>query len=461
MADNYLITGYCGKPHVTAENDRGINAGIFGSGRYVMPVGKQFNAEYIGSNTVRLYDGKLVDNGAAAGIPAGEYIDMVIPSASQGMNRNDLIVFQYSQDSSTLIESGTFEVIRGVETSGVAVDPELRHEDLLSGRATFDQMALWRVSISTSEISDPVQLFKVSRSLDKSASDNVVVDAVSDDGVSYSASVENLEELYSGFEITVIPNITSTTTAPTLNLNGLGAKPILLSLSIDNSILVQPVEKGYYVAERPLKLMFDSKHLTTGAWRVANKQRTSAEDIYGTIPVEKGGTGATTVEAARNALGLGNTSGALPIANGGHGGETRKTGFANLAFLENNPVTAGTDTVAKWIELGSGFAGITKNCTVNQPVTYGTILNIIVENYNVHQLFIATGGDLYLRTGGGGKWSNYWRSFFLPAAGGTITGKTTLHGPLVLKEGVHYGESFPDDAEVGRIFWMPEVMEDV
>ena len=131
MADNYLITGYCGKNHVTAECDRGIHAGIVGVGRYVLPVGKQFKAENIGNNRIRIYDGKLVDNGAAAGIPAGEYIDLTIPNASQGMKRNDLIVFQYSQDSSTLIETGSFIVVRGTETSGTAVDPTLRQEDLL------------------------------------------------------------------------------------------------------------------------------------------------------------------------------------------------------------------------------------------------------------------------------------------------------------------------------------------
>lgn len=291
MADNYLITGYCGKNHVTAECDRGINAGTFGAGRYVLPVGKQFKAEHIGGNTVRIYDGKLVDNGAAAGIPAGEYIDLVIPNASQGMNRNDLIVFQYSQDSSTLIESGIFVVVRGVETSGAAVDPELQQEDLLSGRATFDQMALWRIPVSTGTISNPVQLFKVSKSLDKAGSGSVVVDAISSDGASYTATVEDLEELYNGFGITIIPNIASTTTAPTLNVNGLGAKPIRLSLSLNNSMLVQPKESGYYAAGRPVELMFDSKYLTTGAWRVTNKQRPSAEDLYGTTPIESGGTG--------------------------------------------------------------------------------------------------------------------------------------------------------------------------
>jgi hypothetical protein len=161
MADNYLITGYWGEPHVTAENDRGINAGIFGTGRFVLPVGERFRAEYIGNNTVRLYDGKLMDNGAAAGIPAGEYVDLLIANAGQGMKRNDLIVFQYALDPSTQIESGKFVVIQGAETSGTAADPALVQGDLLSGKASADQFAMWRIPVSGATISAPVQLFDV------------------------------------------------------------------------------------------------------------------------------------------------------------------------------------------------------------------------------------------------------------------------------------------------------------
>lgn len=199
MANNYLITGYHGEPHVTAENDRGINAGIAGSGRFVLPVGQQFRAEYIGNNTVRLYDGKLMDNGAAAGIPAGKYIDLLIPEAGQGMKRNDIIVFQYSQDSSTLIESGDFVVVQGVESTGTAVDPELTQEDLLTDEASFDQMALWRVPVSGATISAPVQLFTVSENLqnvsglpDSSASDNGKFLRIVD-GVPSWATVTNAE----------------------------------------------------------------------------------------------------------------------------------------------------------------------------------------------------------------------------------------------------------------------------
>lgn len=165
MADNYLITGYWGVNHITPENDRGINAAMFGIGRFVLPVGERFKAEYIGNNTVRMYDGKLMDNGAAAGIPAGEYVDLLISNAGQGMNRNDLIVFQYSKDTSTLIEKGEFVVIKGEETSGAAADPELVQFGLLSNTATLDQFPLYRITVSGTEISNPVTLFNVSNPL--------------------------------------------------------------------------------------------------------------------------------------------------------------------------------------------------------------------------------------------------------------------------------------------------------
>lgn len=294
MDENYLITGYLGEPHVTPENDRGINAGIVGEGKFVLPVGQRFKAEYIGNNIVRMYDGKLIDNGAAAGIPAGEYIDFQINNASYGMNRNDLICFGYQQEESTLIERGFFDVMQGTETSGTASDPEYSQweNDLLSGNANMDVMPLWRVRVSGSVISAPEQVFELSKSLAEAGSgSNIVVDAISSDGVYYEATVEDLEELYNGLEITIIPKTTSTTTAPTLNVNGLGAKPIRLSLSLNNSMLVQPKNNNYYAEGRPITLMFDSKYLSTGAWRVANKQRPSAEDLYGTTPVPNGGTG--------------------------------------------------------------------------------------------------------------------------------------------------------------------------
>lgn len=163
MADNYLITGYHGTPHVTAENDRGIHGGIMGAGRFILPTGEQFRAEYIGNNTIRMYDGKLIDGGAAAGIPAGEYVDLLISNAGQNAKRNDLIVFEYKKDASTMIETGAFVVVQGTETNGTPSDPTLVQADLLSGSAAHDQMPMWRVVVNGSTISNPVQVFEVSQ----------------------------------------------------------------------------------------------------------------------------------------------------------------------------------------------------------------------------------------------------------------------------------------------------------
>ena len=165
MADNYLITGYWGTPHVTAENDRGIQGGIVGAGRYVLPVGKQFRAEYIGNNTVRIYDGKLMDNGAAAGIAVGEYIDLSITNTGQNKHRNDLIVFQYSRDTATMVESGSFILIKGAEVSENPKDPALTQADLLAGNAVLDQMPLWRIRVSGATIAEPERMFTLSACL--------------------------------------------------------------------------------------------------------------------------------------------------------------------------------------------------------------------------------------------------------------------------------------------------------
>lgn len=278
MANNYLITGYWGEPHVTVENDRGINAAIFGAGRFVLPVGNQFRAEYIGNNTVRVYDGKLIDNGAVAGIPAGQYIDLPVSEAGQGMKRNDIIVFQYSKDAATLVESGAFVVVKGAETSGTASDPELTQEDILSDTAAFDQMALWRVSVAGSVISDPVKVFKVARNTQHTG--GLIVPATSADGATYVASVDSLDELSNGVELTIIPNMNSNSESITLNVNGLGAKQIRIPISSSTSLTTYP-NANFLIAGRAVKLMYDSEYLNGGAWKTCSTQKTSGADIYG------------------------------------------------------------------------------------------------------------------------------------------------------------------------------------
>ena len=282
MADNYLITGYWGEPHVTAENDRGINAAIFGTGRFVLPVGNQFRAEYIGNNTIRMYDGKLLDNGAAAGIPAGLYVDLTIPETGQGMFRNDIIAFRYKKDTLTLVETGEFVVISGTETADTAADPEIYQEDLMTNEATLDYMPLWRIPVSGATIGTPERIFEF-----RMTGDHIVV-AHSDDGINYTAHLHGLGALYNGLEITVIPDKTSTEAAIKLDLNGLGAKNVRMTLPFSSGNSGTLAETtGWFSADAPMTLRYHEKMNT---WK-SDLQRQSAQQLYGTVPVDSGGTG--------------------------------------------------------------------------------------------------------------------------------------------------------------------------
>jgi hypothetical protein len=71
----------------------------------------------------------------------------------------------------------------------------------------------------------------------------------------------------------------------------------------------------------------------------------------GALPVANGGTGQTSLQAARNAMGLGNTTGELPVANGGTGASTAAGARANLGAACGVYDTSGEiDTGNDWID---------------------------------------------------------------------------------------------------------------
>lgn len=65
---------------------------------------------------------------------------------------------------------------------------------------------------------------------------------------------------------------------------------------------------------------------------IAKSNSAQSLSYYTSVPVNKGGTGATTIAAARKNLGLGNTSGAVPIANGGTGATSAAAAVNNLGL---------------------------------------------------------------------------------------------------------------------------------
>ena len=50
----HIVTGYAGKEHVTSADAGALNAGIVGSGKYVLKTGNQFAVEIVSNNLIKV-----------------------------------------------------------------------------------------------------------------------------------------------------------------------------------------------------------------------------------------------------------------------------------------------------------------------------------------------------------------------------------------------------------------------
>lgn len=121
--------------------------------------------------------------------------------------------------------------------------------------------------------------------------------AISSDGVSYTATVSGITELYTGLAIILIPSRVSSSTTCTLNVNSLGSKYLKQATSYTSSATLFPSNTSWLGANKPILLIYNGEHF------VSTIARANASDLYGTVAITKGGTGATTAETARENLG--------------------------------------------------------------------------------------------------------------------------------------------------------------
>lgn len=165
-----LVTGYWGQNHVTAEQEADLNAGIFGSGFYVLPVGEKMRAEAVTSNQVRIFDGIFVGYGRQASIEEGGYENVTIENGTAGLLRNDMIVIKYNKDEESGIESVAFDVLKG-QTGSAAQDPVPNNQDIRSG-AFESEMPLYRVRLNGLAIEEIEPLFTVPKSIEELMQEN-------------------------------------------------------------------------------------------------------------------------------------------------------------------------------------------------------------------------------------------------------------------------------------------------
>lgn len=207
-------------------------------------------------------------------------------------------------------------------------------------------------------------------------------------GAAYTATVKAIEALSAGANFVMVPHATSTTTAPTLNVNGLGAKNIRVRISSYPKYAIQLPSEDFLTNGRPVRLIYDGQY-----WIVDDMVQPSANFLYGTVPVASGGTGGTTVKEARNNLGLGNTSGALPIANGGTGATSATAARKALGLSRN-------DTGTIDISVGGTGATTAADARTNLGITPANIG--AAASSHKHDASDITSGALPIKRGGTG-----------------------------------------------------------
>lgn len=125
-----------------------------------------------------------------------------------------------------------------------------------------------------------------------------IVNATSADGVTYTANSKDINSLTSGLAIFFIPDKTSTTATPTLNINGLGAKNIRRKISMGTGTTANGGITTWLYKDRPSLFVYDGSY-----WLPLEFTKPAAQDLYGIVPITNGGTGADNADTARANLG--------------------------------------------------------------------------------------------------------------------------------------------------------------
>lgn len=126
---------------------------------------------------------------------------------------------------------------------------------------------------------------------DSKSGRNFMISAKSTDGITYTGTIEGVIELTAGMTVLFIPDKTSTSTAPTLDVNGLGAITIKRRLSGTSSTIVSGNTSDWLYANKPQLLMYDGTY-----WIAVNQDKPMADDLYGIVSVENGGVPSCTSE---------------------------------------------------------------------------------------------------------------------------------------------------------------------
>ena len=219
------------------------------------------------------------------------YIDSVVGGKSNVGHNHDDRYYTETEIDTKLVDINTS--ITNI-TSGTTVVKNAEHANTADSATT----ATSAITLATAKTINGVS-FDGSSNITIPANFGVVTSGTS---TAYTATVEGITSLTAGVSFTMIPHVVSTSTAPTLNVNNLGAKAIRRRVSNAVGATSAGYNASWLTEDKPIRVEFD------GAYWIADLPKPSAADMSGTLKVANGGTGVTSVAADSFLVGNGTSA---------------------------------------------------------------------------------------------------------------------------------------------------------
>lgn len=243
-----IVTGHKGQPHITANDDQGMNQGIFGNGTYVLDVGGKLAATAITANEIQIADGEGVFQGVHFRVDPGTYDTVTIDNGTQGYKRKDLIVCRYTKNASTGVENTEWIVKKGTPAASNPTKPAITSGDILSG-ATTAEMAMYEIVLDGINISAINKLFTEVMSIE-ALSNGVGSLAVIETSSATQAHAVNSYLVYNGTLYKVISAIAageSLTVGTNIRATTAGAELSTLNTNYESGVFADTTSSTGYV----------------------------------------------------------------------------------------------------------------------------------------------------------------------------------------------------------------------
>lgn len=156
-----LVTGKTGE-NVTAAQDAALYAGLAGLEASILPIGEKMRASKISNNSIRIYDGCVIDQGRLYMIDPNTYQNYTIDSGNQGVIRYDIIGLQYTKSGAGGESVSTFVKKNAGENGTVTTN------SLWDGASTT-QIGLYRVKLNGLAIESIIPMCKTLTNADNAA----------------------------------------------------------------------------------------------------------------------------------------------------------------------------------------------------------------------------------------------------------------------------------------------------